>query len=60
MRQDVKELPAKAKEELGLQYLEVRYVTIEGAGGSSRVWSYELVAWLQGRPGTLIVGLRAI
>jgi hypothetical protein len=41
-------------------YYEVRYVTIEGAGGQTRRWAHELADWLRANPGTLIVGLRVI
>lgn len=42
------------------QYWEVRYVTIEGAGGSKRLWMTELAHWLQDNPGTLIVFIREL
>lgn len=51
---------AKAREALGHQYLSVTYVTINGAGGSARCWSFELVDWLRAHPGTLIVGLKEL
>lgn len=41
-------------------YYQVTYVTIEGAGGQTRVWAHELSDWLQARPGTMIVGLRRL
>lgn len=48
---------ASEKEKLGHQFLEVTYVTIQGTGGSIRMWSYELVNWLASKPGVLIVKL---
>lgn len=48
------------KETLGHRYLIVTYVTIEGAAGSTRMWSYELADWLTSKPGTMIVNLREI
>lgn len=48
------------KEMLGHCYLIVTYVTIEGAGGSTRMWSYELADWLASKPGTLIVKLKEV
>lgn len=41
-------------------YCEVRYVTIEGAGGSTRRWLSELPEWLADHPGTLVIGLRRL
>lgn len=45
-------------ERLGHRYLVVTYVTIKGAGGQIRIWSFELVSWLAANPGTMIVELR--
>jgi hypothetical protein len=42
------------------QYWEIRYVTIEGAGGSRRIWMTELPAWLLAHPGTLVVAIREL
>lgn len=42
------------------QYWEVRYVTIQGAGGSVRIWMTELPSWLMYRPGTLVVGVEKV
>ena len=53
-------MPSTEREAYGHRYLEIRYVTIEGAGGSTRRWSFELVGWLQANDGALIVGLREI
>lgn len=44
----------------GHQYLEVVYITIEGAGGRTRCYSHELAAWLAARLGTMIVRLEVI
>ena len=54
------QMSARQREELGHQYFAVTYVTIEGAGGSTRVWSFELADWLASKPGTLIVRLTRI
>lgn len=42
------------------RYFEVRYVTMEAAGGSKRIWLSELPAWLAAHPGTLIVSMREL
>ena len=39
---------------------EVRYVTLEAAGGATCVYLSDLPQWLAARPGTLIVEIREL
>lgn len=39
-------------------YVLVTYVTVEGAGGTKRIWLSELPAWFAQQTGALIVNIR--
>lgn len=57
-RDDLQQKSSFELERMGHRYLQVTYVTTQGAGGQTRLWSFELVSWLAANPGTLIVALR--
>lgn len=41
-------------------YVEVTYVTMEGAGGTKRIWLSELPRWFGRQTGALIVKIRNV